>query len=92
MFYQAIFAGLATFGAITICVAAEPPALIKASDLSGVVDAMQATGYKAELKPNKNRKPFVESATNGSSFALDFYNCDDNDKLVGCKAFTFSSW
>ena len=53
---------------------------------------MQATGYKAEPKPNKNGKPFVESATNGSSFALDFYNCDDNDKLVGCKAFTFSSW
>ncbi len=75
-----------------VVAAAEPPKLVMAADVPGVVAAIQAAGYKAEVKPNKRGKLFITSATNGSDYSIDFYNCDDNDKSVGCKTLMFSSW
>ncbi|KQN40704.1 hypothetical protein ASG37_02660 [Sphingomonas sp. Leaf407] len=54
-----------------------------------VVSALQAAGYKAQLKLNKAGEPFIESATNGDSFTVDFYECDG---LKDCKSMQFSSW
>ncbi|KQN03746.1 YbjN domain-containing protein [Sphingomonas sp. Leaf25] len=54
-----------------------------------VVSALQAAGYKAQLKLNKAGEPFIESATNGDPFTIDFYECDG---LKDCKSMQFSSW
>ncbi|WP_230769096.1 YbjN domain-containing protein [Sphingomonas sp. Leaf4] len=54
-----------------------------------VVSALQAAGYKAQLKLNKDGEPFIESATNGDPFTIDFYECDG---LKDCKSMQFSSW
>ncbi len=83
---------LLLFGLSTAAAAADAPKTVLAADPAGVAAAVQAAGYKAELKPNKRGKPFIASATNGSDYAIDFCNCDDDDKAVGCKTLMFSSW
>ncbi len=54
-----------------------------------VVSALQAAGYKAQLKLNKAGEPFIESATNGEPFTVDFYECDG---LKDCKSLQLWSW
>lgn len=54
-----------------------------------VVSALQAAGYKAQLKLNKAGEPYIESATNGEPFTVDFYECDG---LKDCKSLQFSAW
>jgi len=92
MHFSTIGVVAALLAGASVAGAADPPKLIMAADLPEVAAALQAAGYKAQLKPNSLGKPFIESAANGSSFAIDFYNCDDNDKSVGCKTLMFSSW
>ncbi|KQM88251.1 hypothetical protein ASE67_00335 [Sphingomonas sp. Leaf23] len=54
-----------------------------------VVTALQAAGYKAELKINKAGEPYILSATNGESFTVEFYGCEG---LKSCNSFQFASW
>lgn len=54
-----------------------------------VVTALQAAGYKAELKINKAGEPYILSGANGNSFTLEFYDCEG---LKDCGSFQFASW
>ncbi len=69
-----------------------PAGMVSASSLASVVKGLQDAGYRAEIKKNDSGKPYVESATNGSSFAIDFYSCDDEKLAIGCKTLILSSW
>ncbi len=69
-----------------------PAGAITAADPASIVKALQAGGYRGAMKTNKTGQPYVESAANGSTFAIDLYNCDDNDKKIGCKTMLFSTW
>lgn len=60
--------------------------------MSSVVAGLQAAGYKAEIKKNKSGKPYIASATNGSDFSVNFLDCDDSPKAIGCKTLMFTSW
>ncbi|KQM66710.1 MULTISPECIES: YbjN domain-containing protein [unclassified Sphingomonas] len=69
--------------------AAPDGALLDLRQPGNVVTALQAAGYKAELKINKQGEPYILSATNGESFTVEFYGCDG---LKDCKSFQFASW
>jgi Putative bacterial sensory transduction regulator len=72
--------------------AAAPSGAITAADPASIVKALQAAGYRGSIKTNKDGRPYVDSAANGSSFAIDLYNCEDNEKKIGCKTMLFSTW
>jgi hypothetical protein len=72
--------------------AAAPAGTITAADPTSIVKALQVAGYRGSIKTNKDGRPYVESAANGSTFAIDLYNCEDNDKKTGCKTMLFSTW
>ncbi len=69
-----------------------PAGMVTAADPVSIVTALQASGYHGVVKVNKSGHTFVESAANGSTFAIDLYNCDDNDKRIGNKTLLFSTW
>lgn len=54
-----------------------------------VVTALQAAGYRAELKINKAGEPYILSGVNGGSFTVEFYGCEG---LKDCGSFQFTSW
>lgn len=56
---------------------------------SVVADALREAGYTAEVKTNTKGEPYVESATNGSSFTIEFYNCTG---MVDCTSYQLASW
>lgn len=84
----------AAIGLVSIVGLAAAPAAaqVLASDPASVVRALQAAGYRGEVKTNKNGKPYVSSAANGSGFSIDLYTCKDDAKATECKTLMFSSW
>ncbi|MEP9401080.1 YbjN domain-containing protein [Sphingomonas sp. VNH70] len=66
--------------------AAEPADLRQPGNVAA---ALRTAGYKAEVKVNKSGEPYVQSATNGANFTIDFFECDG---LKDCKSFQIWSW
>ena len=69
--------------------AAPDAVLLDLRQPGNVVTALQAAGYRAELKINKQGEPYILSGVNGSSFTVEFYGCDG---LKDCGSFQFASW
>lgn len=56
---------------VAAAIAAPDAALLDLRQPGNVVTALQAAGYKAEMKINKDGEPYVLSATNGESFFVE---------------------
>ncbi len=63
-----------------------PELLIRAWDVGSIVRGLGVAGYKPQFMMTRQGKPFVVSATNGDDFSIDYYDCDDEAKKIGCKA------
>jgi hypothetical protein len=58
-----------------------------ASDPEGVVAALQAEGYKAQLSKDNVGDPKIESSASGYDFTIYFYGCKDNN---ACNSLRFA--
>jgi hypothetical protein len=52
--------------------------LVTASNPQGIVAAMQAAGYKADLSTDKGGDPKIDSGSSGTRFTVFFYGCTDH--------------
>jgi hypothetical protein len=99
MIVRLLIATLVSLGMTTAATAAAPVAakpvatapdkLLDLRQPSVVAAALIKAGFKAEMKTNARGEPYIESAANGSSFTIEFYNCA---KLVDCTSYQFASW
>jgi hypothetical protein len=70
---------------------AAAPATDEVLDLSkpeAVVAAVQAAGYKAEIKKDDDGAPYIVSAANGQPFTLNLYGCEKG----ACDSLNIESW
>ena len=51
---------------------------VVASDPNSIVQALQAAGYRAELKTDEFGDPQIDSAASGSNFSIFFFDCTDH--------------
>jgi hypothetical protein len=87
---------IALAGALALSVAALPAASARAEDLHKdgmtgpeVAAWLQKAGYKAELTKDDGGDPMINSAANGSTFKVYFYDCDT--AKTRCKALQLSA-
>lgn len=63
--------------------------VVDISSPEAVAKLLQEEGYKAELKKNQEGEPYIASASNGSSFTVEFYGCEPGK---GCSSLQFYAW
>jgi hypothetical protein len=87
---KTIVAGLSLASALMFAASASA-AEIHADGMTGaeVAKWMQDAGYKAELTKDDGGDPMINSAANGASFKVYFYDCDKAQ--LRCKALQFSA-
>lgn len=78
------------FAAALTCAAAAPAAAqtIGAADPKGVVAAMQAAGYRAQLTTDGAGDPKIDSSAEGVNYSLYFYGCSGG---ANCTALLFQA-
>jgi Putative bacterial sensory transduction regulator len=62
--------------------------MVRAQDTQTVVAALQAAGYRAELKKDNDGDPYIMSTSSGTDFAIFFFGCTKN---VNCTTVQFFS-
>lgn len=65
------------------------PATLTGTDLEGYVRILQDAGYRARLKTHDDGTRFIESAAGGTSFTINFNDCEGDD---GCTSLRFLAW
>lgn len=83
--HKAVFLAL-LLGAVP-ATAQQQDKLFDATDPKATAAALMSAGYKAVLKESDG-DPYIESATNGQTFSIDFYGFKDGH----CSSFQFESW
>ncbi len=63
--------------------------VVDVSSVENVAALMKEAGYKAEIKTGKDGDSYIQSATGGNDFQVQFYGCKNK---VGCDSFEFFSW
>jgi hypothetical protein len=63
--------------------------VVDAGQPASFVEVLQQEGYKAALKKDKEGAPLIESAANGESFTISFFNCNP---VKGCTSAQFYTW
>lgn len=61
---------------------------IQASDPQGVVRALQADGYKAQLTKDEDGNPLIDSATSGVKFKIFFFGCTNGSACTELQFWT----
>ena len=56
--------------------------MVRAQDPGSVVQALRNAGYRADLGTDRVGDPMINSAYNGSSFEIFFYNCTNNTECA----------
>ncbi|MBO9713819.1 YbjN domain-containing protein [Sphingomonas sp.] len=86
----------ATAGLAALLTTAQPAAATTDADMvdlrhvETVLEAVQAAGYKAEIKANPKGERYISVASKEDvEFTISFYGCDAPE---GCSSFSISAW
>jgi len=63
--------------------------VVDVSSVDSVAALLREAGYKAEIKVGKDGDFYINSATGGNNFQINFYGCKDK---INCDSFDFYSW
>ena len=63
--------------------------VVDVSSIEDVASLIREAGYKAVVKVGKDGNSYIESATGGNTFQINFSGCKDK---VGCDSFEFYNW
>jgi hypothetical protein len=67
--------------------AAEPATSVTSRDPNSIVSHLQDRGYRAKVTKDDDGDPMIETATGGTTFYIQFYECEDHKS---CENLQFS--
>ena len=79
---------LAAVAALVAMLATPAMATVTAADPASVIKIMNKMGYRAELSKDEDGKPYITSASSGTTFLILFFGCKNG---TGCTTLEFFS-